>query len=524
MRAPAYNSTTAEEEVLFEVADAKYAALKKRLVGGEVLAMTHSEVENLVESYGRDVLRELLQGHLDLRALAEPIAEVRGADGVERGQRRTGTKRSLGTVLGDVEVARTRYGARGASGLHPVDADLNLPVEKYSLEVRRRVALSAARTSFDATAETVAASTGAAVPKRQVEQLTRRAAVDFEEFYEETALDVPPRDTGELLVLTTDGKGVVMRSEHLREPTRKAAEDSRHKLSTRLSKGEKRNRKRMALVAAVFTVATWLRTPDDVIAGLRSVRGVEPADRPPRPRPEHKRVWASIERPAEQVIREAFDEGLTRDPNLAKRWVVVVDGQKSQLQRIQKEAKRRGIELTIVLDFIHVLEYLWKAARVFNAEASPEAEEWVLERLRRILCGQAGLVAAAIRRSATKRHLTSEQRAPADTAANYIAKHAPYMRYDEYLADGLPIASGVIEGACRHLINDRLGITGARWSLDGAEAVLKIRALLSSSDFAEYWAFHEQQEFERNHATKYAQNRPPKVARPRPGSHLRVVK
>ncbi len=280
----------------------------------------------------------------------------------------------------------------------------------------------------------------------------------------------------------------------------------------------------MALVAAVFTVATWLRTPDDVIAGLRSVRGVEPADRPPRPRPEHKRVWASIERPAEQVIREAFDEGLTRDPNLAKRWVVVVDGQKSQLQRIQKEAKRRGIELTIVLDFIHVLEYLWKAARVFNAEASPEAEEWVLERLRRILCGQAGLVAAAIRRSATKRHLTSEQRAPADTAANYIAKHAPYMRYDEYLADGLPIASGVIEGACRHLINDRLGITGARWSLDGAEAVLKIRALLSSSDFAEYWAFHEQQEFERNHATKYAQNRPPKVARPRPGSHLRVVK
>ncbi len=171
-----------------------------------------------------------------------------------------------------------------------------------------------------------------------------------------------------------------------------------------------------------------------------------------------------------------------------------------------------------------MLEYLWKAARVFNAEASPEAEEWVLERLRRILCGQVGLVAAAIRRSATKRHLTSEQRAPADTAANYIAKHAPYMRYDEYLADGLPIASGVIEGACRHLINDRLGITGARWSLDGAEAVLKIRALLSSSDFAEYWAFHERQEFERNHATKYAQNRPPKVARPRPGSHLRVVK
>ena len=113
-------------------------------------------------------------------------------------------------------------------------------------------------------------------------------------------------------------------------------------------------------------------------------------------------------------------------------------------------------------------------------------------------------------------------RSPADDCANYLLKYGPYLRYDQYLAAGLPIASGVIEGACRHLVKDRMDLTGARWGLKGAEAVLKLRSLRASSDFDEYWQFHLQMELERNHKTKYADGRLP--SQPRPPTHLRLVK
>ena len=75
----------------------------------------------------------------------------------------------------------------------------------------------------------------------------------------------------------------------------------------------------------------------------------------------------------------------------------------------------------------------------------------------------------------------------------------------------MPIATGVIEGTCRHLVEDRMNLTGARWSLTGAEAVLRLRALRSSNDFDAYWKFHEQQEYERHHASHYADHRVPET-------------
>ena len=159
--------------------------------------------------------------------------------------------------------------------------------------------------------------------------------------------------------------------------------------------------------------------------------------------------------------------------------------------------------MTIVLDFIHVLEYVWKAALCFFASGTQEAEAWVQERALRILQGKASDVAAGIRRSATLKNLSKKDRENADKCADYLLKHRQYLRYDEYLDQGYPIASGVIEGACRHLVNDRMAITGARWRLDRAEAVLRIRALRASGDFDEYWTFHKLQEFRRNHVNKF---------------------
>jgi hypothetical protein len=472
----------------------------------EAERMDQSDMERLLAEQGSEVLRQLLQDWVAKRAAAEVPEPVVDAEGRERTRKRVHT-RELETIFGTVTVERTGYGAPGEESLHPLDAALNLPEERYSLEVRRRAAIEASKSSFDETVETLACYTAAHVPKRQVEELVQRAAQDFDAFYESRRQDLPEPThaaEGSLLVITTDGKGVVMKKEDLRPATRKAAEKKpTSTLRTRLTRGEKRNRKRMATVAAVYTITPYVRKPAQVLAALQREQE-RLADRQPRPRPEEKRVWASVEKDAAQVVEEAFHDAFDRDPDASKTWVGVVDGQEAQLALLESMAEKYGVKPTIVLDIFHVLEYVWKAGRAFCVEGGRELEEWVFERVGRILEGHATRVAAGMRRSATKRKLSRTRRAPVDTCANYLLKYQDYLAYDQYLAAGFPIATGVIEGACRHLVNDRLGITGARWRLTSAEAVLRLRSLRSSGDFDEYWRFHEAREHERNHQARYA--------------------
>jgi len=198
-----------------------------------------------------------------------------------------------------------------------------------------------------------------------------------------------------------------------------------------------------------------------------------------------------------------LDEAFYRDPLSEKTWVALVDGNKPQIRYFKRMAKQNDLDLTLIIDIVHVIEYLWKAGRVFHPKSGPDLQSWVRNRILEVLRGKAGLVAGGMRRSATRRQLSDEDREPVDTCARYLLNYSPYLRYNHYLAKGLPIATGVIEGACRHLVKDRMDVTGARWSLTGAEAVLRLRALRSSRDFDEYWIFHETREYERNHQALY---------------------
>jgi hypothetical protein len=453
----------------FAAAEEKFAELVTRLSTEESRRMTHSELESLIGAEGREIHRRLLQGHLDLRASEEQVlASVLGADEVERTHHRR-RARPLLTVFGLVTAIRTAYGARGHRSLAPLDASLNLPEELYSHGLRRLGAVEAARGSFDATVEAIERNTGTKVPKRQAE-LVERAAQDFDAFYERPESAEAAANDKDVLVLSLDGKGIVMRHEDLREATRKAAEEARHKLDRRLSKGEKKDRKRMATVAAVYDLTPQPRRPEDVLAELRPVRDVSK----PRPRARNKRVWARVEKSAAEVTTAVFEEARHRDPDCRRRWVVLVDGDRHQIARVRAEARCRGMskDVTLVVDFIHVLEYLWKAAWCFFEQGDKNAERWVTERAFAILQGHSSDVGAGIRRSATLRQLPPDKRVGADDCADYLIAKRTMLRYDRYLREGLPIATGVIEGACRHLIVDRLDITGARWSVRGAEAIL----------------------------------------------------
>jgi hypothetical protein len=470
-----------------------------RLADPESAQLTHTQLEDELGERSRELTRSLYQDHLHLRAVREQRCEepVVSSDGVERTRVEADHQRRLATVFGTVTASRLAYRAPGVDNLYPADAVLNLPAGLHSHGLRRLAVLEAVRGSYDQAVAAVHRTTGVRVGKRQLQRLVAAAAVDLPGFYaQREPLTCPDTDA---LIMTYDGKGVVMRPEALRAATARAAKRSQHKLSTRLSAGEKRNRKRIAEVAGVYDATPAPRRPGDIIARP----GTTNQDQADGPNAANKWLTASITDDIPTVIAAGFDEATRRDPDHHRSWVALVDGNTTQIETITAQATRHEVQVTIIVDFIHVLEYLWKAAWSFFYPGDPDAETWVADQATKILHGKAATVAAGIRRRATRSGYSTSERNGADTAADYLTRKQPYLDYPTALANGWPIATGVIEGACRHLVKDRMDLTGARWGLPGAETILALRALHTNDDFDTYWAYHLTQEHHRTHHTKY---------------------
>jgi hypothetical protein len=270
------------------------------------------------------------------------------------------------------------------------------------------------------------------VPKRQLEQVVVDAAQDFQEFYEERGGSAPsPAVSGSIITCGIDCKGV---------PKRKTEAERAEPRKIRLGKGEKRTKKKMATVASVHTTAPYPRTAEQVVANLMDPDAPKPEE--PRPRPEGRRLWASVKQNKDEVIKEVAEEMQRRDPDGVKTAVCVMDGEKALKTRALKHLGRVFPALILVLDIIHVVEYLWKSAYAFHEPESEAARLWVRERLLRILSGEVSLVARGMRQSATKQNLSPKNREVVDKTCNYFLNNKDRMRYDEYLAKGLPIASG----------------------------------------------------------------------------------
>jgi hypothetical protein len=338
-------------DAAFERSRERFESVVGFLHGSQAAGLTHSELETRLSVDARELIRVLYQDHLDLRTTREVrLPVLTDAAGICRGAVERGHRRPLQTVFGAVNVDRLAYRHRGEANLYPADAALNLPTEVHSHGLRELAAVESARGSFDDARSALRRATGVEIGKRQVERLAGRAAVDFEAYYEQPTRT--PADDGDVLVLSADGKGIVMRSDALRPATAKAAAKATGKLKTRLSKGEKRNRKRMAEVGAVYDATPVARNPTDII-------GSDPhAGKPPAPTAKNKWLTASVVDDAATVISQIFDEAQRRDPDHQRTWIAMVDGAKHQIDRIETEAKARQVEVHIVCDFVHVLEYI----------------------------------------------------------------------------------------------------------------------------------------------------------------------
>ncbi len=455
-------------------------------------AMGLAGVELECERRGREVLRLAFQAHIDARGTGDVGVALRVAtpDGPLRYARKRCHTRRLVTLFGEVSVTRTGYGRPGRASVHPLDAQLGLPARCYSYELQRRLVKAALLGPFDEAVVMLADTTGIAVPKRTAEQIVADAGADFDAFYAQRSHhhhgDGQPQ--GPILVAAIDGKGV---------PMVKPAPAVK---TVRLRKGEKRNKKKMATVGCVFGQQPQPRSPEEVVASLFALP-LQPdvagaADkRPRRPGVLHKRVWASLQADKDTFIADVRREMARRDPDHERAWVIVTDGERALQLRVGAIFKHDHV--TLVLDLLHALDKLWKAAYVFHAEGSPQAETFVRERALRILRGQVSGVVQGLRQMATKHRLQGTRRKTMLDVAGYLYRNRQRMRYNHYLANGWPIASGSVEGACKNLVKDRMERSGMRWTLHGAEAMLRLRAIHLSHDFDDYWQFHVQQDQQR---------------------------
>jgi hypothetical protein len=305
----------------------QFATVLAFLDGAEAAALSHAELETRLQVEGRELFRLLFQDHLDLRASREQRVTVLGPDGVSRSRAETAHTRVLVTVFGQVTVTRIAYRAPGQPNLHPADGLLNLPRERHSHGLRRFAVVEATRGSFDDVVDAVNRATGQQVGKRQVEALAARAAVDVDAFY--TVRKPPPGADDAVLVISCDGKGVVMRPDALRKATAAAAAVANPKLATRLSKGEKRNRKRMAEVGTVYDATPAARSPADILPTTEHER----TNTSPGPVTRNKWLVASVVDDATSVVAQIFAEADRRDPCRDRTWIALVDGNNHQIHR-----------------------------------------------------------------------------------------------------------------------------------------------------------------------------------------------
>jgi hypothetical protein len=485
------------------------AGMEAWAAGPEAAGLDLAALEREAEVRGREAQRLLLQAHLDARtAREERLAGVTGPDGAARTRAERGHGRNLATVLGKVRVRRIAYrsGRRGVPNVHLLDEQLSLPPGKFSAGLCERLALAAGQMSIKAACGQVFRETGVRIGTRQASRIIRAAAADAASFARGQSGPAPDAGDRPVLVLEADGKGIKMRPDSLRPAAARAAAAAVPRQAGRLSQGEVSTHKRMAEAGAVFDWEPVPRTAADIVP----LPGEEHPAQVPAGLPEagNKYLTASVASSTGEVIAAVFGAASRRDPGRERTWIGLVDGNKDQLAHFRAQAAARGVAgLPVLIDFIHVTGYLRDAAWSFFPKDSPAAGSWVRRHERAILDGHAGTVAAAISDQArTTPGLSASKHKNALRTVRYLETKLPFMDYPRFLAAGWPISTGVIEGACRYLIKDRMDITGARWSTDGAEAILQLRVITANGHWDAYWAWHQQQQHRRtyhNHRNCY---------------------
>jgi hypothetical protein len=372
--------------------------------------------------------------------------------------------RTFFSIFGKFKFERPYFYQRGQGGTSPLDELLGLGDDIYSDMLRQMHELLTVHTTYDSSVSIMGRFLGFDLSTRVAQQFVSKDAVDMVAYYDKQAAP-PVESEAEILVAQADGKGVPL-------VQGKCA-------------GEQKIRKKEAVVTSVYTIATRPRTPEDVLV---SYFDNKPSDRPKeRHRPQNKKLWATLQGKdtAFQRLRQQVDK---REGTHIQHRVALCDGDDALQTRFEGYCHN----FTLILDFIHADEYLWDAANALFAEDDPQRTDWVRQLATLMLTSQTTSLIASLRQQADIAETTAVARKELHKAANYFERNQVRMDYKTYLANGWPIASGVIEGACRHLVKDRMECSGMHWNQPTAEAMLALRAVAENDDWDAYHAFRRQ--------------------------------
>ena len=416
------------------------------------------------------------------RAADRPGGPVHAPSGAELGYH-DGRPCTYDSVFGKVRFARHYFTSVGQEGVCPLDADLSLPERCYSDLLQEWGTYGTTDESYHESQTVLARILGLEVSGGALETMVADAAVDSADFYAQPVSPAVRVADGPLLVVQADGKGVPMV-----QPPAGAR-------PVRLGKGQKRTKKKEAVVTSLYTIAPYVRTPQEVVAALLQDR-----DRPPeatRPKPVGKELRATLDGKEVALTRLAARARPREGPHIQER-VALTDG----AEALQNQIEIHFPQHTLVLDIIHATDYLWNAANALLGETHPDRLAWIRTYLQQLLSGDTPAVITALEAAAQDSARTATQRKALLGTAGYYRRNAPYMHYDVYLAHGWPVGTGVVEGACGHLVKDRMEQAGMRWTKAGAQAVLDLRALRLNGQWDAYGQFHRQRQHERLYGTR----------------------
>lgn len=463
------------------------AYVQEAAADGKPLHEVERKVWDRVLQIGRCAMEDLirLQGDGDLGEV------VSTAEGGKLHRSEEPVDRPLRTIFGTHTIHAYVYapGSKRAIELRPVDARLGLPKGRCSYLFEEFAQLFCVEQAFGQASEVIETVFGQQVSQDTLERISQRMGPQADRFLDQLPTPSPAQE-GELLVFTGDCKGVPL----VRADARQLA---------LFDSPDRPGNRRMAALAAVYSVDRYKRTPDEVVAALFRDDSQRRWD---RPQPRFKHVVARFGRTYDEDGKAMSSSGPLEAFSWAGQQVAarrqpgqmlirMIDGQSSLWDTADLCLEVGPKETVDILDILHVSSYVWRAAKLFHSHREHQ-EAFARDRLLRILNGETHSVVTGIRQMAGRRKLKGKDRKEIATVCGYFKKNAHRMRYDLYLREGYPIATGVIEGACRHLVKDRMERSGMRWTLQGAQAMLNVRAVHQSS----YWdqfhrhRFKEQQE------------------------------
>lgn len=461
------------QEIIQDVRE-QFEQMMEFVTGEQAQTATADHIERglfkMVLSLGAKMLRLFFI----MRTHASSRESIRAKTGQELVYHRD-TCRDYFSTFGKISLERPYFYKKGVGGQSPLDAELSLGTTCYSDLLREVSEYLGVYTVYGKTSDILERLLELNLSTRALQQNIAEDAADVETYYAQKPAPVPANED-EILVIQVDGKGVPMILDEPTEP------------SVRLGKGQKHGHKKEAVVTSVYTIEAAPRTAEEVVASFFELPQDPPMLVPAHPKPQNKHIWATLDG-KQAALSRLFLQVTQRQGDHIQHQVALCDG----CDALQSRVIAQFPDFSLVLDFIHASEYLWDVANRLLGETHPDRLNWMAHQTLRILSGQTRQVIADFRLIALKKNTKATLREPLNKTANYFERNLPFMDYPTDLAKGWPIASGVIEGACRHFVKDRCELSGMRWNQSGAENLLRLRAVAENDDWDAYHSYRKHQ-------------------------------